>query len=474
MAMAQTRACSRGAARLERSQLRKLLAGLGVALATVALTAAPFSKAGAQSLSLIRDAETEALISEYTAPIFRAAGVSSNNIKVHLIADTSFNAFVVDGRNMFINTGAILLSETPNQLIGVIAHETGHITGGHITSLRQQISKMQTAALMLQVLSIGAMVGGAATGNGETAQAGGALLFGGQQVIMRSLLSYRRAQESAADQAGCDFLNKSHQSPAGMLKTFRYFAEQSVGTLRVDPYIQTHPVPVERIAQLEEIAKKSPYFDQKDSPQLQLRHDLVRAKIAAYTYQNNPQRVVRQYSGNSLPARYARAIVKFHTGGYSAAAPALDELIAAMPQNPWFYELKATFLMESGNAKEAVGPFRKAVSMVPTSGFMRIELAQAILESGSGSADEALQMLRRALLDEDQSYLGYRLQSQAFAKLNRLPEANLSAALASFHQGDVKNAKMLAERAKSGLREGSPEWIKADDIVNFKIEKVRG
>jgi predicted Zn-dependent protease len=428
----------------------------------------------AEQLSLIRDAETEALIADYTGPIFKAAGVASNNIKVHLINDTSFNAFVVDGRNMFINTGAILQSETPNQLIGVIAHETGHITGGHITALRQQIARMETAALMLQVLSVGAMVGGAVAGNGSAAEGGGALLFGGQQIIMRSILSYRRAQESSADQAGVDYLNKSHQSPAGMLKTFRYFADQMIGTTNVDPYIQTHPVPRERIAQLEVIAQKSPYFDQKDPPQLQLRHDLVRAKIAAYTYENNPQRVLRQYQGDGLPARYARAIVKFHTGGYAAAAPALNELIAAMPQNPWFYELKGTFLMESGNAKDAVEPFRKAVALVPRSGFMRIELAQAILESETGSPEEALKILRAALVDEDQSYLGYRLQSQAYAKLKRFADADLAAALASFHQGDVKNAKMLAERAKNGLAPGTPGWVKAEDIMNFKLEKVGG
>jgi predicted Zn-dependent protease len=478
MAMLQTRGRSRGAVpfamTLEFAQPRKSVSRPAALFAALALMAVPVSKVHAQSVSLIRDAETESLIAEYTAPIFRAAGVGSNNIKVHLINDQSFNAFVIDGQNMFINTGAILFSETPNQLIGVIAHETGHIKGSHNAKLRAQIAKMQTAALMLQVLSLGAMIGGAATGNADAAQAGGAMMFGGQQIIMRSMLSYIRGQESSADRAAVEFLNKSKQSPAGMLKTFRYFAQQSIGSQHVDPYIQTHPVPAERIAQLQEIAERSPYFNDKDPPQLQLRHDLVRAKIAAYTYQNNPERVLREYADNGLPARYARAIVKYHNGGYQAAAPAIDELIAAMPQNPWFYELKGTFLMESGNAKQAVAPFRKAVSLVPKSGFMRIELAQAILESGGGGAEEALQMLRVALLDEDQSYLGYRLQSQAYAKLNRMPEANLSAALASFHQGDVKNAKMLAERAKSGLAEGTPAWVKADDIVNFKMEKVRG
>jgi predicted Zn-dependent protease len=299
-------------------------------------------------------------------------------------------------------------------------------------------------------------------------------MFGGQQIIMRSILSYVRQQESAADRAAVEFLNASHQSPAGMLKVFRYFASQSVGSIRPDPYVLTHPMPTERIAQLQDIAEKSPYFNQKDSPQLQLRHDLVRAKIAAYTYESNPQRVLREYSDNGLPARYARAIVKFHTGGYQAAAPALDELIASTPQNPWFYELKGTFLLESGNAKDAVAPLRKAVSLVPRSGFMRIELAQAILEGGTGSPQEALQLLRVALIDEDQSYLGYRLQSQAYGKLGRLPEADLSAALASFHRGDVKNAKMLAERARNGLPQGTPSWLKADDIINFRMEKVHG
>ena len=244
------------------------------------------------------------------------------------------------------------------------------------------MDKLQTAALLLQVLSVGAMVGGAVSGSADTAQAGTAMMFGGQQVLTRSVL-YVRQQESAADRAAVEFLNASHQSPAGMLKVFRFFAEQSVGAVRPDPYVLTHPMPQERIAQLQDIAQKSPYFNEKDTPQLQLRHDLVRAKIMAYTYENNPQRILRQYSDNSLPSRYARAIVAFHSSGYQAAAPALNELIAAQPQNPWFHELKGTFLLESGNAKDAVAPLRKAVSLTPRSGYMRIELAQAILESNA-------------------------------------------------------------------------------------------
>ncbi len=450
----------------------KLFSRAAAAFTALAFAAIQAGQASAQSL--IRDAETEALIAEYTGPIFKAANVTSHNIKVHLINDNSFNAFVISGQHMFINTGAITQSETPNQLIGVIAHETGHIHGGHNARLRALMDKYQTAALLLSVLSVGAMVGGAVSGSADTAQAGGAMMMGGQQILSRSILSYVRQQELAADRAAVEFLNASHQSPAGMLKVFRFFASQTVGSIRPDPYVLTHPIPQDRIAQLQEIAEKSPYFNEKDPAALQQRHDLVRAKIMAYTYENNPQRILRQYSDNSLPSRYARAIVAFHTGGYQTAAPALNELIAAQPQNPWFHELKGTFLLESGNAKDAAGPLRKAVSLAPRSSYMRIELAQAILETGGGNAEEALKTLRVALVDEDQSYLGYRLESQAYGKLGRLPEANLAAALASFHKGDVKEAKMLAERAQGGLVQGSPAWLKADDIMAFKMEKVRG
>ncbi|MGA9763739.1 MAG: M48 family metalloprotease, partial [Rhodomicrobium sp.] len=223
----------------------KLFSRLTAVAAAAAFAAVQASAASAQTISLIRDAETEALIADYTGPIFRAAGVSSHNIKVHLINDNSFNAFVINGQNMFIYTGAIMQSETPNQLIGVIAHETGHIRGGHNARLRDLMEKMQTAALLLQVLSVGAMVGGAVSGSADTAQAGTAMMFGGQQVITRSILSYVRQQESAADRAAVEFLNTSHQSPAGMLKVFRYFAEQSVGMQRPDPYVLTHPMPIE-------------------------------------------------------------------------------------------------------------------------------------------------------------------------------------------------------------------------------------
>ena len=207
---------------------------------------AAISPAAAQNLPLIRDTEIENLLKDYSAPIFKAAGLGSQNIAMRIVRHDSFNAFVVDGRNVFMNTGTLMQAKTPNEVIGVIAHETGHITGGHMAALRGRIARDATKSLLLTILGIGLMVGGAAAGGDtarEVAGAGGGLAMGGNDILMRSLLSERRAQESAADQAGLRFLEATRQSGRGMLATFERFAEQEFWSAKdLDPFVRSHPV----------------------------------------------------------------------------------------------------------------------------------------------------------------------------------------------------------------------------------------
>jgi predicted Zn-dependent protease len=297
--------------------------------------------ASAHAANLIRDAEIEALLSDYATPIFRAAALGSQNINIHIVGDKTFNAFVIDGQNMFIHVGAITKSETPNQLIGVIAHEAGHIAGGHLARLKVQMSRMESAALIMNLIGIGAMIGGAVSGGGnDVGEAGAAVLFGGTSIIQRSILSYRRAEESAADQAAVSYLNRTKQSVQGMLETFRHFADQSLGSVNfIDPYIQSHPMPQDRIAQLRDLAERSAYYNAKDPPQLQFRHDMVRAKLEAFTNKNNAAYVMRKYpeTDRTLPARYARAITRYFAAGVDGAMKDLDALLAEQPNNPYFH-----------------------------------------------------------------------------------------------------------------------------------------
>jgi predicted Zn-dependent protease len=288
--------------------------------------------AAAQGLPLIRDTEIETLLKDYARPIFKVAGLSAQNITMRIVRHDSFNAFVADGHNVFMNTGALQMAKTPNEIIGVIAHETGHITGGHLAALRARIARDQTKALLVGVLGIGAMIAGATSKSDSGREIGGlgqGVMFGGNEVITRGILSERRSQEAAADQAGLNFLSATKQSGLGMQITFERFAQQEyISEKQMDPFVRSHPVAATRIAQLRDKVAKSPYVNQKDDTALQLRHDMMRAKIAGFL--DRPQSVANSFpaTDRSLPARYARAIAANCSGKCDTA------LAQVMPSSP--------------------------------------------------------------------------------------------------------------------------------------------
>ena len=425
-------------------------------------------------LNVIRDAETEELLRDYTRPILRAAKLGGQNIEVVLIGDRTFNAFVADGRRIFVNIGALYDSETPNQIIGVLAHETGHIAGGHLARMRDQIANAQTASIVAMLLALGGAAAGAATNSPGVGQALPGLIMGPQEMIRRSLLGYVRQQEESADRAAVNFLNATGQSSKGMLETFERFAGQSMFISRsVDPYTLSHPMPRERIAALEHIARGSPHFNKKDAPQLQQRHDMMRAKLSGFV--DRPDAVLRRYppSNNSLPARYARAISSYRFGDVRASIANIDALIAEQPNNPYFHELKGQALLESGQARAAVAPLRRAVALSNGSALIRMMLGQALVQSGDARlAGEAVAELRRALAKEPNAPLGYRQLAIALGRSGDRAGADLASAQASFNEGDFPTAKQLAARAQRQFSKGSPGWLKADDIVNYRPPKI--
>ena len=215
-------------------------------------------------IKLVRDAETEELIRDYARPIFKAAGLKPGNIRIHLVNDPQMNAFVVDSKRMFINTGTIIISKTPNEVIGVLAHETGHIAGGHLIRLRQALRNAQTINVIGAVLGAGAAAAGAISGNADAARVGGAIISAAPGVAQRTFLNYARTEEIAADRAAIRYLEKTGQSAKGMLTTFERFADQALFSSQyVDPYILSHPLPRERISQIERLAKKKQILQQE-------------------------------------------------------------------------------------------------------------------------------------------------------------------------------------------------------------------
>ena len=413
-------------------------------------------------LPLVRDAEIEALIKDYTAPLFRAAGLGRNSVDVFLLNRLEFNAFVT-GTRMFINTGAIMQAGTPNEVIGVFAHETGHIVGGHLTRLRQRLEQAQ----VLSVLGLLAGVGAAAAGS---PQAGAAVALGSQGALQRSLLSYQRDEEMAADREAVTILNKTGQSGRGMLKTFKKLGQNPLfSSGRLDPYALSHPLPRERIGLLQTVVQSSPHYGKQDSPQLQQRHDLARAKIAAYS---GGAGLVRNLFGkqlNGLAGTYGIAVSHFLQGTPNQGLRMMDRLIRQQPSNPYFHEMKGEMLLRSGKASQAAKSFQKAVSLDKyQSGLLRIQLGHALLETNNaGNIDTAIRVLKEGIARDEYSSNGFGYLARAYAKKGNQPLAIAATAEQKFLQGRVKEAKQFAARAQPSLKRGSPQWLRLQDILDF-------
>jgi predicted Zn-dependent protease len=450
-------------------------AARGLAVLTAAALAVAGAPAHAQQSQggppIIRDAEIEQLLREYSAPILKAAGLAQQNVRIVIINDRSFNAFVADGHRIFINSGALMQAKTPNEVIGVLAHETGHLAGGHLARMREELANATTESLVAMLLGLGALVAGARSGSGSNgAQIGAAAISVPQNAIQNSLIAYIRTQEEQADRAGVKFLTATGQSPKGMYDTFKRLADETLYQARyIDPYLQTHPMPAERVAALEDLVKTSPYWDKKDSPELQQRHDLMRAKL--YGFMDRADISGNRYPVNdqSLPAHYARAIAAYRFSDPRGAQGQIDSLIAAQPQNPYFHELKGQALLEAGKAADAIVPLRRAVQLAPNPTLIEVLLGQALVESNDRShLDEAVTILQAAVARDPESADGFTQLAIAYGRKGDAPHANLASAQAAFTLGDYKTARLLASRAKVEFPVGSPGWVKADDIATYK------
>ncbi len=445
--------------------------GIALALSAAMSFLSPQAQVLAQSRSvpIVRDAEIEALVRDYAEPIFRAAGLRSG-IDIILVNDPAFNAFVA-GQRMFINTGALMIAETPNEIIGVIAHEAGHLAGGHQERLRDQISRAQTMAIVAALLGIGAGAAGAATGNHSMAGLGGGIAAGGAEMARRGLLGYQRTEEATADRSALTYLEKTGQSPKGMIRTFERFASAlSLSGSRADPYQLSHPLPRERIANLEELARRSPHYDKRDSLELQQRHDLARAKIAAFT--EAPGAAARLYKRTpGLAAEYGDTISTYLYGNPGEALRKVDRLIQKSPNYPYFHELRGEILIRANRPQEAAAAFERATRLDPHK--------DPLLKTGHGQAllavdrpeelRKAASILKSAIAADRENPASYFMLAQAEGRLGNIASAELATAEGHFFSGRFQEAKIFAARAQQKLKRGSPGWVRAQDIIDFTI-----
>ena len=414
----------------------------------------------ADAIPLVRDTEVERLLKGYEDPILHAAGLEPAAVKMYLVQDPTINAFAAEGQNIFVNTGLLQQLHTPNEVIGVLAHETGHIAGGHLIRDRSAISKAMVPMLVGVAASVAAMIAGAGEG-------GVALLGMGMTASQAQFLQFSRVQEATADQMGQKFLRETHQSGQGMLDVFERMAdEQAMSSYKTDPMAMDHPSDRDRIDLLQRIADSSPYKDVKDSPAAVHAFHMAQAKLAGFI--DNVDMVLTRYppSDTSEEAHYARAVAYFRQPDLPKAIAECETLIRAEPDNPYFWELEGQIYVNMSKPEKGVPAYQKSVDLMPDAPLLRISLAAAQLATEKVVlAKPALDNLKIALRQENDNTFAWFEAAQAYSEMGNEPMANLSTAERYYNAGSMQAAAHFAVLAQKKLQQGSPDWQRATDIM---------
>lgn len=434
----------------------------------LALTLALAMAQPAAAQSVLRDSETELLFRDISKPLIIAAGLDPNSTRVVLLNDSEINAFVATGQVVYIQSGLLTAADNVNQLQAVIAHELGHVAGGHVIRSSEGAKEATGISILSLVLGAAAMAAGAG-------EAGMGIMAAGQQAAMGRYLAFTRSQESSADLAGAKYLSAAGISGRGSLEFFKKLQNQEyrLAIPQKDSYDRTHPLSGERIATLTEIYHKDPAWDRKSDPGLEARFQRVKAKLFGYV---EPKRAVMVYpeSDQSVPAHYARAYA-YHLGAYrDKALQEADTLLATAPRDPFFLELKGQILLESGKPSDALVPLRAAVKEAPDQPMIAAMLGHALIATeNSANYAEAKAVLKTAVnRDNDNPFAWYQL-GIVYEYEGDTGRAALATAERNNLEGNPKLALASAELAMRGIPRTDPYWIRAQDIAMVSKAEIK-
>ena len=442
-----------GLGRLRRALARAMM----IALALLA----PLQQARAQSI--LRDAETEALLRDMAAPLVRAAGLDPRNVDVVLVGDMSINAFVMNGQVVYLNAGLINTADTANQVQGVIAHELGHITGGHAIAGEQNAKDAGNISLLS--LLIGAAA--AAVGGGEAAMAA---MMAGQSAAMGKYLAFSRAQESQADAAGAAYLAAAGISGRGSLEFFKKLQQEGYrrgySQADMDPFLSTHPLEGDRIATLQEVYQKDPAWARPSDPVLEARFQRAKAKLLGYLSEPQVTHATYPASDRSVPAHYARAYAWHKEAYLDRAIGEVDALLTEAPNDPYYLELKGQILTEAGKPGEALPPLRRATELTGNQPLIATTFGHALVATEDPThLGEAERVLRAAVARDRENPDAWYQLGQIYNQTGDAARARLASAEMQAMRGAWPQALSNAEAATDGLTRGTPEWLRAQDIA---------
>jgi len=438
---------------------RRAAASLRLALAALALAVIAAQPALAQSI--LRDAETEALFDEMSAPLIAAAGLNPRNVKVVMINDKEINAFVAGGQIVYIHSGLLTAANNANEVQGVVAHELGHVAGGHVIRINEGIKTATGITLLSLLVGVAAIAAGAG-------DVGAGIMAAGQQAALGKFLAFTRTQESSADQAGRSYMAKAGISGRGLISFFKKLQgiEFRLSIPQDDSYGRTHPLSGERVSILEEQMRSDPAWSKPTDPALEARFQRVKAKLKGFIEQ--PAQVLNDFpeSNGAIPARYARAYA-WHRSAYPEKALAeTDALLKAVPGDPYFLELKGQILLESGRPSEALPILREAVTRTNAQPLISALFGHALIATeDSANFDEAARVLRAAVAKDNENPFAWYQLGVVFDRQGDAARAAMASAERYHLEGRPRLALANAEIAVRNLPQGTPDWIRAQDIA---------
>jgi len=418
--------------------------------------------------SFIRDAEIEHTLRAYARPLFRAAGLNGDDVEIYIINSTDLNAFVAGGQRLFMFRGLLERVETPGQLKGVIAHETGHIAGGHLARMQDALAKANVKSIVGMILGLAAMV----AGGGE---AGAAVVLGSQDAATKSFLSYSRTQESSADQAAITYLNRTGQSGRGMLEFLEIIGQgQYQPQTTISSYYRSHPVSSERVAALAQRVDKSPYKDTPPSEEDVIALKRMQGKLYGFT--RPLPKTLKKYpvSDNSIEARYARAIGFFRYPDLPKAIKEIDSLIAENPSDPYFHELKAQALYENGDIMGALPSLETAITLAPNEPLILTFYGTVLNATGDvRDAERAIAVLNDSLAIDPNDGNTWDQLATAYSRTGDTGMLSMASAERSLLEGEYQKAIFHAKRAQDFFKIGSPSYLRLEDIITYANQASR-
>ena len=409
----------------------------------------------------IRDAEIEHTIRTYASPLLNTAGISQEDFGLHIVNDKALNAFVARGQRIFLTTGLLISADHAGQIIGVLAHEIGHITGGHIARLDGALDDAKNQALIGQIVGIAV---GLLAKDAGVARAAGAK---GTDIALKNLLKYSRVQERSADQVAINLLEQSRLSARGLLDFFEVLQEQELLVRsRQDPYLVTHPLTQNRVTFVRNHVERSRYSDTQVPDRLTAMHDRMVAKLKGFL--NAPPRTLREYKADDMAvsARYARAVAYYRDSRFKESISLIDGLIAQAPEDAYFHELKGQVLFESGKLAEALPSYEKSVSLQPQQPLLRVGLAHVQIELNRTELNAAaIGNLEQALRLDRFMPLAWRLAATGYGRDGQLGLSALALAEHNSLLGRHLDAEGQAKKAMRLLNKNSPGWLRAQDLA---------